>query len=478
MKRNLILLAICAIVAAIYFWDKSSTEKKEEREAKEKELFSITQDEVKEVTIEKKSEIFKAVKDGDSWKIVTPLETSGDKSNWDSVVRNFADGKKQRVIAEDPKDLSPFGLDDPGFKVTLAGVDGATSTTMLIGAESPISGKYYGAIEGTSEVVTILSGMKSSVDKKLFDFRDKTILALEMDKVQKIEITADDSHSVLQRRNADQWILTEPMPARVDSTKVQDLINKVKNSRIKQFITETADDYEPYGLTQPATKVVFWSGDSSQESSWAAQALLLGATNDREHLYAKRESQENVFSVDPKDLDKIPNDISEMRMKKLSEFKTWEINRFKIISAGDVIAEASKSLGEWTLLQPQNGEADYSSVSSVARAITDLEAAEFVQGATEEYGLGDPSLIVELTGEKGVETIALGKPLSATDVTHYYYSARPEPLEILAVKNGDIQNFLNKVKEMKLENPPETAPSEETGDSAGEQTGGNNSKSN
>ncbi|RJP31487.1 MAG: DUF4340 domain-containing protein [Candidatus Omnitrophota bacterium] len=454
MKRNLILIVICAIIAAVFFFDQYSTEKKEEREEKEKDLFSISRDEVEEITIQKKEETFKAVKEGENWNLALPFKTAGDKSNWDSVTSTFADGKRQRVVVENAEKLDPFGLDEPSVQVTLAGVRGVTASTILFGDKTPTSGKYYAMIQGTSDVLTVMSSMFTTVDKSLFDMRDKNIVTIETEKVQQMEIAGAGLKATLQRKGEDNWIITEPIPAKADQSKIRDLINKVRNSRIKQFIDENPESLEAYGLVEPATKLTFWGGDIGNEAGWAAQSLLIGSTSANDQWYARRESLKNVFAISLSDFKDIPNQLSDLRFKKLTSVSSWEVKQAKVISAGETILSVSKSGGDWLMVEPKEAQADYSSVSEMLRGIIDLEIADFVAGATQDYDLDSPSVQFMFETDKSSETIELAGPIMKDDKV-YYFGVRKEPLEIFALKAEDVDNIVEKAEKMILEEDEE-----------------------
>ncbi len=460
MKRNLILLILCAVIAAFYFWDKGQEEKKKDREDKEKQLVTITQDEVNEITIVKGEETIKAVKNGENWRLTEPFDTSGDKIALNAIARNFATSKRERVINDNPESLAPFGLDAPTIKISVAGIDDATKTTMLLGANTPVSGKYYAMVEGASDIVTITESLYRYADKSLFDLRDKKIVDMEFDTVQKFEVEYDGEKLTLHRVGSDEWIATEPMTARIDGTTINDIVRTAINGEIKQFIEEEPEMLEIYGLVEPATKLVFWGGEPGSESSWASQALLIGTTSTAtENWYAKREGQKNVFAVGPQSFNKLTADLNSLRLKKIASKKSWEVDRVKITSAGSVILEASKDGGDWTLLQPKQGKANFSSVSDALRAITDLEAATFVEGATEEYGLGEPSLLFELQSSDGGETIALASSVKdASGNVEYFYGSRSNPSEIYGVEASVIDELMIKTAVVRLEPTPEPEP--------------------
>lgn len=467
MKKNLILLLALLILGVFFFWDRQRDEQKKEREEKEKQLFSLKKDDVKEITIVKKDGTYKAVKEGERWKLVQPFETDGDKAAWDNIASSYTTGKLQRVVEENAANLEPFGLKTPAISVSLAGIGGATKETLLMGDQTPTQGKYFALIEGGSDVLTVMSSIYSMVDKSQYDFRDKTIVDIETDKVQKLDVAISGASMTLERKGDKEWVVTNPIQARADETQINDMLTAVKNGQIKQFIEENPADVTAYGLVNPATKLVFWTGEKGNQSSWAAHALLIGGTSAAEQLYAKREGQKNVFAVAPNDFNKVPKDVDSLRMKKISALKSWEISSVKLTVGGTTIAEATKDAGDWYLIQPTPGKANFTEVSNFTRSIADLQVAGFVQGTTEELGLGQPDVVIEIAkeassnanaggatppAEKVVETIQLVKQKGNTPLV--YYGARLDPLEIYSLKLSDVDAMIEKAKGLKLQPAP------------------------
>jgi len=465
MKRNLILLAVAAVIALFYFLDAKRQEQKKEQEEKEKEIITLKQDEVKEISVVNKEGTFNAVKDGDNWRLVQPFETGGDKSAWDNIASSITGGKKQRVIDENPKDIGVFGLKEPALQVTVSGINGATASTLLFGKSTPTSGKYYAMVKGSSEVVTVYSSMYSSGDKKLFDLRDKTILDIDSSKVQRIEIDQPGLKLKADRKGEDEWVIAEPVLARADATKIQDMLSKIKNGKIKQFIDEHPDNLAAYELVQPATRLAFWTGEKANESSWASRALLVGCTNATDNVYAMREGQKNVFAIDPKDLDKVPNDVLSLRMKKISSLRSWDIKNAKVLSASETIFEATKSSGDWYLLPKEPGgklaKAEYTPMMDFVRETADLEIAKFLDNATETIDLNQPVLTIELKTDNKSETIMLTGPKPFSDGISYYYGIRKEPTEVYALNQDKVEKIIQMAHNVKAEETPTPTPEPE-----------------
>ena len=339
--------------------------------------------------------------------------------------------------------------------MTIAGESDEDATTMMIGDETPLAGKYYALIKGSSDVVTVGSSLQTTADKTLFQLRDKTVAAFDTDDVQRIEVQSEPLTYTVERSGDDNWIITKPVQGLADESTLRTFLNTIKGAEVKQFIDEDPEMLASYGLAEPATKVVFWTGEPGNEAGWASRALLLGATSPTENIYAMRDSESNVFAISPNEFKDMPVSWGDLRKFKISNMRSWGVKRLTVASAGEVILDASNESSDWFIQQPEQGKADYSAVSEVVRSIVELEASSFVEGATSDYGLDSPELVIMLSGEDGEETIALAKPSDSdpTSVRSMYYGARQNPLEIYAISNGAIRLLLDKIDQVKVTQP-------------------------
>lgn len=470
MKKNklfqtLILIVALAAIAGIYFIDTQQQEKQAELEEQEKQLSTLEEDDVARIELVNQDGEFAAEKNGDNWTIVKPFEAAGDETLWGNIARNFATSERQRVISENTEDLSPFGLDEPEIKVSLADESGETRSGLWIGAESPVAGRYFALIAGTSDVVTVGSSLHSTADKTMFDLRDKSLLDYETENVQRVEVDSDTIAYTVERQGENEWTIAEPVVGRADESTLRTFLNRIKNAEIKQFIDEEPEMLAAYGLSEPATKVVFWTGEPGDESGWTSRALLLGATSSvTDNIFAKRDGETRVFAISPNEFNDMPTEWESLRKYKITDMRSWNVNRFNVISAGETILSASKDSGDWFVTAPEEGKADFSSVSDVVRGIVDLEAAGFVEGATQNYGLDAPELVITLMGDDGEETIALARQEigDATLQQTTYYGARENPLEIYSLSGGAIRLLLDKIDQVSVIQPSEPAQDETT----------------
>src|SRR5262249_26031339 len=63
----------------------------------------------------------------DGWRITRPINARADKTKIEDIGSKLADLKVEKFVTEDPKDLKPYGLDEPAQEVTVftKGADGS-----------------------------------------------------------------------------------------------------------------------------------------------------------------------------------------------------------------------------------------------------------------------------------------------------------------------------------------------------------------
>ena len=482
IKSMLVAMLLMGVVAVglglfAYFYMFVGEVEREESEEAERKVLVIEQDEIREIIVERDDgSTMRAVKREDDWMLQEPLEAAGDNGNWSSMARSLGDAKRtKRFPLEDlaGANLGGFGLATPELIVTVAGIDGATKQTLAIGGKNPARKKaedregpaygpqVYARLDDEDAIVTIDESVKNAVDKKLFDLRDKRIVAFETADVRRLEVEAGDLSYRLDRLDADRWQIAQPFEAQADGSSLRTTINKIRNGRIKQFIDETPADYATYGLAEPVTRVVFWTGEEGSPASWSAHAVLLGSTSDvtPANCYAKRENQDNIFSVDVTTFS-VPGELDELRLRQVTPMNSWDVNRMTLSVAGEKILEVTKDAGDWLQVHPKGGKCTWSSVNTVLRAAVDLKVDEFLGPATGEAGLGldEEDIVIEIVGKDGDERIALGTIQGGTDGVRW--GIRQPPREVYSVKASDVQALLDSAQAVELEEPEE----EETGE--------------
>ena len=210
---------------------------------------------VRKITLKNESGTMTFQKDEKGgWRITEPLEAQADDMEIDSLAASFAGLRIERVVEAEPKDLKTYEI--PKSEVTLWAKGKDLPVKVLIGMENPIDNTLFAKLEDEKRVVLLPSSLKTSLDKKLFDFRGKDVFKFETADVRAIKVRAGDVAWAASKKD-DAWELTAPISALVNGNKLDSLLYALSGLKAKEFISEkkSEEDIRKNGLDKPEYEV-------------------------------------------------------------------------------------------------------------------------------------------------------------------------------------------------------------------------------
>ena len=416
-KKTLGLVVVAALLGGFYYWYevKGGEQRKAAEEAAQR-IFQLQKDAIEAVTITRGSETIKLTKDAaEGWMLTEPVRAKAEQRTVDEVLDGLVEGKRDKVITEQPNDLTEFGLKEPSLVVQASVKDASTPTTLQFGARTPTMSSYYAREGEQSKVLMVPASLHSKFDKNVFNLRDKTVLSLDQAQVKRVEVQHEEHRIAVESEGEQGWKMMAPLEAKADKAKTNDLISAINAAKVKEFIEEAPQDLAKYGLNPPRWRLTFFVGDDRAEKS-----LLLGDEDtSKGGLNAKRGSLEPVFLVETKLLEKLPKEASDWRDRALMAFKRDNAERVEIRD-GDSIVEVAcvENCGKipddrWQLKQPLEAKADAVKVRTLLRNLEELKAKAFIAEEASDltpYGLDHPSARIHiwLKGASAPVTLLLG----------------------------------------------------------------------
>lgn len=451
-KATLVLFIVFLALLAVVLFLKPKV--KEEAEVK---LVDLKVEDVQKISLKKGAEDLVFQKDDKGeWAITSPLSAKADAFEVNRLAEDFASLKVEKVVeaAAQDKDLTQYGI--PQSVVSLWFKGRPEPVIIDIGSENPIDGTLYGRLKGDPRLVLLPSLVKSSIDKKLFDFRQKDVFHFDPTGVASIALESKDTAWDAANRGG-EWFLQKPVAALAQKTKVEALLNSLSGLRAKDFASErkTPDDLKKYGLDKPDTTI-----NLALLPTKANLAFLVSKKNDKVYLTTSGSSL-IVVAEDQllTDLDKKPDDL---RDKRLDPFNAWEADKLDLRRDGLRLAVAKDKTGSWTFLSGEAGAADESKVESFVRLIGFQEAVELIDkpGPLQSYGLDKPQaeVRIETTGEgdrKQTVSLAFG----SEDKTAKQVVVKNGRFDYLfRVGSAFLDEFPKAAKDWKKEEPKEKTP--------------------
>jgi hypothetical protein len=268
-KTTLILLAVFGgLLVLVLFFDSRGAKKKAADE-RTNTLIGLTPGDVRKASLVRGGEVLTFERDeGGLWRLTSPLQASADDYEVNSFIDSLASLKIERVVEKEAKDLAVYEI--PKTEVSLWVKGKQTPVRLLVGMENPLDKTLFAKREDDPRVVLLASTVKTALEKKVFDFRQKDVFKLAAADVKTVRVRAKGVAWQAARKEAG-WFLNEPVAALAAKGKVDSLVDSLSGLRAKAFVAEakTAEALKEFGLDKPEYEVTLSLPASNQEIVFA-----------------------------------------------------------------------------------------------------------------------------------------------------------------------------------------------------------------
>jgi hypothetical protein len=358
---------------------------------------------VEEVAITRKGETVQLKKAGDAWQLAAPVQSRAESQPVQDLVTSLATLRIEREIEANPSKLGDFGLDTPAAEIRFTAK--GQSHRVRLGGKNPTGLWVYAQLEDKPAVVLVPDSLLRDSQKPVSDFRDRTVLAFERGAVKALEVKSPGGQGVIaERKGSDDWQLAGPAAVGADREQISALLDKLRAAKIKEFVTEpppASKTPDPYGLDRPLI-LTLWVGE---EKDRAARTLRLGKpVPEKKAVYAQREGDPTVFTVDEELVKAVPTSASALRDKTLFAYDRSKLERVEVESPKGKVALAMEG-GAWKITAPAAVKVDEAAMSDLLYKARDLRAREFVADDHTQlarYGLDQPQVRLSVW-EKGAK---------------------------------------------------------------------------
>jgi len=399
--RSFLVLLVIAVALGGYLYYDSKHEPTDEKK-QEKVYPGVVSDKIERVTVKSAAGDQTTVeKQGNAWQVTQPAPAAADEAELSGITSNLASLDVQRVIDEQATDLKEYGLDPARIEVTFkfAGKE----QKLLLGRKTPTGADLYAKTSDKPRVFLVSSFIETTFNKSGFELRDKTILKIDREKVDRVEIETPDRTVKVVKQGAD-WRIAAPVDARADFGAVEGIIGRLNTAPMKSIAADNAADLKEYGLDKPAATVRVASGSSQA-------GLAIGKSAGDGVVYAKDLSRPMVFTVESALLDELKKPADDFRVKDLFDSRSFNTTRVEIVRGGQTMTfEKEKDKAAWKQIAPAAKAADAAKVEALLTALSSTRATSFVD-KTAATGLETPEVTVSIAYEDGAkhEKVAFGR---------------------------------------------------------------------
>jgi hypothetical protein len=434
MKPKGLLIALVLLAgfggAAVWVYKHPASDDSKKTSEGSVKLLTISDDQFQGIKISKVSgETLDLKKEGGKWRMLAPQTLSLDQDTMASMQSTLSGLTSEQLIEPNATDLKAFGLDRPTLDVSVTRKDGKTDR-VLIGDDTPTGSGAYAKLAGDNRVFTVTSMVKSTLDKRPDDLRDKRLLTFDGDKLSRVDLMAKGAPVEFGKNGQGEWSIVKPRPMRADGSAVDGLVAKLKDA--KMDVTMLTDD--------AAKKFANGTKVATVTMTDAGGAQTLEVRRDAEkNVYAKSSVVDGIYKTSVDLGDALDKSVDDFRNKKLFDFGFSDPQKVDVKGASYV-----KDGDKWK----QNGKPmDNSTVQNLIDKLRDLSATKFA-----EAGGGSPVFDATVLSNSGKRT----EKVTITKQGDQYFAQREGEPSIYVLDGKaveDLQKAAADVKEAPAEQP-------------------------
>ena len=394
-----IILLLIAIPLGWYAYH-DSTKGPIDDSPKRDKVFAVEADKIDELEIKSESGDRTTLRrKGSEWEIVQPNAAPADQAAVSGITSNLSSVEIQRVIDENAADLKEFGLAEP--RVEVAFKSNGQQRRLQLGQKTPAGTDVYAKLADAKKVFLVPSFLDSTFNRGTFDLREKSVLKLDREKIDTVEVTAGGRTTRFEKKNG-EWQIAEPSAGRAEFGAVDGLVSRISSVQMKSIVPDSSD-LKKYGLDKPAVTVRLGSGSSQA-------TFLIGGPAETGSVYAKDFSRPAIFTIEATLLDDLKKDASEYLQKDLFDARSFNTTRLEIVRNGQTTVfektkvkdKDGKEQEKWRQTAPAARDVDAAKIEALMSAATGARATGFVD-STAKTGLDKPELSLTLKYDEGKE---------------------------------------------------------------------------
>lgn len=363
-----------------------------------KTFVSLVPDKVEKVAIEYKGNHFELEKDDrGAWRITIPIETAGDEDEITNLLHRIRRTKVKTFLDNPEEPLSHYGLEPSAARLSWW-IQGK-ATTILIGKKKEGKKLVYAKLPDTKTVVLVDEEIRSKLPEDLYALRDKRLLAIDRQRVKKIEWDYGDQRIVCEKKGVDLWEISEPTHLRADFFAVNDVLWTLSDGRIDRFYDQHPEELKGDEFDGISLRLGFWE-EGEKEGKW----LILGKENrEKDGVFVRIGGANEVYLAGSKLKDEISKGVFDLRDKRLLSFEKKEIVRLEVKTT-EKKYDLKRSGEKWKLLEPRKGKGDPRKVNALLVSIGLVKFKAILEerySSLGPYGLDKAAMEIQLWTDKG-----------------------------------------------------------------------------
>ncbi len=405
------LIAVAVLVALwgafVYFGRKQKAKTSAAKKPTAAKIIPLSSSEISAFTLQPLAgKAITCVRQKDNaWQLTEPLKLAADSSAIQGFLGSLTGATADEVVDEHPASLEVYGLDPPQETIEISTSDTPAKYALRLGDSTPTGQGVYAQVVGQQRVIMLASYLKGALEKSVFDLRDKQVVTLPSDQINKMSVASSTGNYTLTRNPDGVWDLLLPPPVRADHITVEGLVDELGSASMQSVVEEDKRDLGKYGFSHPEL-TLHLSGTGG------TQTLLVGKKQGANY-YAINTAVNCVFTLGSDFLTQFRTSPADLRAKNLFTFPTFDASKITVEGPkGQQVYEQNNS--KWGQSEPVSKVEAGDKVENLLDALRNLSAVSFPQKKPTDlaaYGFKKPTYTfqVQYGKKKKTQTVQIAK---------------------------------------------------------------------
>jgi hypothetical protein len=308
------------------------------------------------------------------WRLQTPLQARADTPKIDEMLKQLATTKIASFVADNPKDLEPYGLQassPAGFD--MAFTDGTNAVMYLRVGLAPTNqtNLVYVQRSDTTNVMLVPKAPLLAWQAAYTNFLDHHMVSVPPEYIDGIQVHGADDFK-LERRNDQTWQVTSRDTFPADAELVQGMLDTFTGAEMEREKTVVAD-VATYGLKPPLAQFTLKSSAMGNAPDYAVAHLEFG-TNNTDRIFERCTEEESVNSIAPEVFARLPRTSWQLRDRRVWTFDGKKVVGITIRQQGYVRKMMRDPFGQWTFAPGYSGGINQDSLEETLHRMGQLKA--------------------------------------------------------------------------------------------------------
>lgn len=375
-KKQILFLSVTLLILfSVSYWDKYKSNQEEIADKSKNKIVDLDPGQITKIILNNNLDLdvsnhqqFTLQKFAEGrWRVVEPIEYAGDSEAIDNLLETISKYKMEKSLEKPAENFSEYGLNPSKIALELFYIDPQSreesSYKIEVGDNTTVGYNVYFTDNKSKKVMIGSQYLKVSLNKKLHEFRDKSIINIP-DNYEEIEYNSTLDGPIVFSKDRDGLKITSPQEVETDVQAIEDLLTEIRDGKASGFLDKTDGDFTKSFIKNVTVSVSF--KQKNQQNS------ILQVSEFNEKAYAKSSSNPTYLEIS--------SDLPEKLKKTLMDFRKREIFNFEFAKLDHLSVDGKKykkSKDNWYLENTSDNQQEIASpASSISSLLIDLEYAK------------------------------------------------------------------------------------------------------